>query len=188
MRDCELWCQDLNSAAWFVLVQNLSEALSSQPSFAIPALTLIRRLLPISHKDPFIGLWRVYLKHGVFGNQLVETVLAYSHSSHTELADLATLVLEQVALVDHSLSSSIAVRIQQHFAPIIPSENGDIVAKAEKSGKRYEVWQWQRASRLLRNIVTQHSFSEEQSHHLVEALLTKLNALGLKETNTEQEI
>lgn len=72
--------KDLNSAAWYILVSNLSETLLSQPACAVPSLMLLLRLLPVSAADPYLGLWRVYLKNGASGAALLESILAYTHS------------------------------------------------------------------------------------------------------------
>ena len=108
---------------------------------------------------------------------MVETIISYTHSSHSKLARMATDVIGQLCIIDTHLASSIATRIQQHFAPIVPTENGDVV-KTEKAEKRFEVWQWQRSCELLNATLVESSFTEEQSHHMVEALLTKLNSIS----------
>ena len=91
---------------------------------------------------------------------------------------MASDILSQLILIEPSLAATVGSRIQQHFAPITTIENGD-VKSVEKSGeKSVEVWSCNRSCQLLRKILQKNTFSEEQIHHLVDALLHKLTLIS----------
>jgi hypothetical protein len=119
------------------------------------------------------------------GETIIESVISFSHSSHVDLSQMAFDIIVQFCMIDPTLAGSIVTRIQQHFAPILPTENGDN-AKVEKPEKKYEVWNWQRSCQLVNIIIGDKMLSDEQCHHFVESLLHKLTSTA-KEPNAHSE-
>ena len=62
-----------------------SKLIESKPVFVIPLMQLLNRMLPCRPDDDYMGMWRLIMAHEHIGDQLIETMIVYSHSAHPEL-------------------------------------------------------------------------------------------------------